>query len=106
MMILIALIGFIFSLIISGLIIFVSTKLLGEKEGFDTAIIAAFIGAILFGAIAIFLGTGWIAGLIGWIAWLLAIGNLYKIGWLKSFLVSVIIWCLTTILGLIIQLLA
>lgn len=106
MAILTAFIGFLISLIISGLIIFISTKMLGEKEGLGTAILTAFIGAILFSIVAIFLGTGWIAGLIGWIAWLLAIGSLYHIGWLKSFLVSIVIWFFTMVLSWIISLLA
>ena len=106
MMVLTTLIGFLISLIISGLIIFISTKILGEDKGLGTAILTAFIGAILFSIVAIFLGTGWIAGLIGWIAWLLAISSLYNIGWLKSFLISVIIWFFTIVLSWIISLLA
>lgn len=105
MVILAALIGFFISLIISGLIIFISTKILGEDEGFGTAILAAFIGSILFSIVAIFLGTGWIASLIGWVAWLLAIGSLYHIGWIKSFFVSILIWFFTMILGWIISIL-
>lgn len=105
MVILTGLISFLWSLIISGIIIFISTKLMGEDEGFGTAIFAAFIGALLFGIVAIFLGTGWIAGLVGFIVWLIAIGSLYQIGWLKSFLISMIIWFFTILLGLIMSIL-
>ncbi|MDD5086755.1 MAG: hypothetical protein PHV16_03290 [Candidatus Nanoarchaeia archaeon] len=93
-----ALIGFLISLIISAIIIYLAAKLFGEKEGFGTAILAAFIGAIIFAIVSYFLG-GWIASVIGGIAWLIALGSLYKMGWLKAFVVAVVIWIFAAIVS-------
>jgi len=95
------LIGFFISLLISGLIIFLATKLMGEQEGFGTAIMVAFAGTIIFTLASFFLGTGWIAGLIGLIAWLIALGSFYNISWIKSLIISIVIWIFTVILSLI-----
>jgi uncharacterized membrane protein YvlD (DUF360 family) len=94
-----ALISFLISLVISSVIIYLSAKLLSEKEGFGTAILTAFIGAIIFALVSYFLGSGWIASLIGGVAWLIALGSLYKMGWLKSFVVAVVIWIFATIVS-------
>jgi hypothetical protein len=42
---------FVISLLISAIIIFIVTKIFGEKEGFGTALLAAFVGAILYTAL-------------------------------------------------------
>ena len=97
-----ALIGFLISLVISAVIIYLATKLLGEKEGFGTAMLAALIGTIIFAIVSYFLGLGWIAGLIGGIAWLLALGTLYNIGWIKAFVIAVVIWIFTIIVSWVI----
>ena len=47
------LIVFLVSLVISAIIIYVVTKIFGEKEGFGTAILTAFIGAIIYAATTI-----------------------------------------------------
>ena len=93
------LIGFLISLVLSGVIIYIATKLFGEKEGFGTAILAALIGAIIFALVSYFIGIGWIAVLISGIAWLIALGSLYKIGWLKSLGIAIVIWVFTTIVS-------
>ncbi|MFH1850666.1 MAG: hypothetical protein ABH879_10910 [archaeon] len=98
--------GFLISLIISAIIIYLAAKLLGEKEGFDTAIAASFIGAIIFALVSYLLGVGWIAALVGGLAWLIALGSLYKMGWLKSFFVAVAIWVFATIVSLILPTIA
>ena len=95
------LIAFILSLIISAIIIYLVTKLFGEEEGFTTALLTAFIGAIIYGIVYYFFGIGWVAALIGGIAWLIALSNLYKIGWLKSFFVAIVIWIFSMIINLI-----
>lgn len=94
------LIGFLISLVISAFVIYLAAKLLGEKEGFGTAMWAALAGAIIF-AIASNFTVGWVASLIGGIAWLIALGSLYKIGWLKSFAVAVVIWVFASIASLV-----
>ena len=93
------LLGFLISLVISAIIIFLATKLFGETEGFGTAILAALIGSIIFAITNYFIGIGWVAALIGGIAWLIALGSLYKIGWLKSLAIAVVVWVFATIVG-------
>src|SRR3989339_1651867 len=95
------LLGFLISLVISGVIIFVATKLFGEEEGFGTAIWAALSGAVIFAIVSYFIGTGLIATIIGGIAWLIALGSLYNIGWIKSFVVAVVIWFFTNVVRVV-----
>lgn len=94
------LLTFVIQLIISTLIIFVVTKLLGEKEGIGTAVLAAFIGTVIYSAAYYVLGTGLIAAIIGGIVWLLALQYLYTIGWLKSLAIAVIVWIIAVIVGI------
>ncbi len=101
-----SLIGFIVSLIVSSLVIFIATKIFGEQEGFSTAILAAFIGAIIYSFAHYFLGAGNIANLIGGIAWVIALASLYDIGWLKSFIIAIVIWGLANIVGILLPTIA
>jgi hypothetical protein len=94
------LLTFVIQLIISTLIIFVVTKLLGEKEGILTAVLAAFIGTVIYTAASYILGTGLIAAIIGGIVWLLALQHLYTIGWLKSLAIAVMVWIIAVIVGI------
>ena len=93
---------FLISLVISAIIIYAVTKIFGEKEGFGTAILAAFIGAIIYAAAYYFLKPelGWLASLIGGIAWLLALGYLYGVGLLKALGIAIIIWIIAAIVGI------
>lgn len=86
------LIGFLVSLAISTIIIYVITKLFGETEGLSTALGAAFIGALIYGITYYFIGSGLWASVFAGVAWLIALGSLYKMGWLKSFVVAAVIW--------------
>ncbi len=100
------LLGFLISLVISAIIIFLAARILGEKEGFGTAVFAAFIGAIIFALVSYFLGVGWIAALVGGLAWLIALGSLYKIGWMKAFVIAVVIWIIATLVSLVLPTIA
>ena len=93
---------FLISLIISAIIIYIVTKIFGEKEGFGTALLAAFIGAIIYAAAYYFLKPelGWLASLIGGIAWLIALGFLYGIGWLKALGIALIVWVIAAVVGI------
>lgn len=91
--------AFIIALIISTLVIYVVTKLFGETEDIKTALIAAVIGTVIYAVVYFLMGHGLIAAIIGGIAWLIALRALYKIGWLKSLAIAVIIWILTSIVG-------
>ena len=95
------LIVFLISLVISAIIIYIVTKIFGEKEGFGTALLAAFIGAIIYAAAYYFLRPelGWLASLIGGIAWLIALGYLYSIGWMKAIGIAIIVWIIATVVS-------
>ncbi|MFY9800269.1 MAG: hypothetical protein WAK10_03380 [Methanoregula sp.] len=93
------LLTFVVALIISTIIIFVIAKLFGEKEGITTAFFAALIGTAVYTIIYYVLGQGLIAAFIAGIVWLLALQKLYTIGWLKSLLIAVVVWILTSVVG-------
>lgn len=98
-MVLFGILSFLISLAISAVIIYLATKMLGENKGLGTAMFVALIGSIIFGI----LGGGWIASLIGGIAWLIALGSLYNIGWLKSLAVAVVIWFFSAIVSFVLS---
>jgi hypothetical protein len=92
-------VAFIIALVISTLIIYVVTKLFGEKEDIKTALIAALIGTVIYAVVYFLIDRGLIAAIIAGIAWLIALRMLYKIGWLKSLAIAAIIWILASIVG-------
>jgi hypothetical protein len=96
-----SIVHFIIGLIISSIIIFIVTKLFGEKEGIKTAFVTAIIGSIIYGITYFLFGSGLLAAIVGGIAWLLSLKWLYRIGWLKSIVVAVIIWVITSIVGIL-----
>ncbi len=95
------LIGFLISLGISAIIIYLAAKVLKEKEGFGTAMLAALSGAMISALVSYFIGVGWVATLIGGVAWLIALSSLYKISWLKSLVITMVIWIIATIASLV-----
>jgi hypothetical protein len=97
---------FVISLVISAIIIYIVTKIFGEKEGFGTALLAAFVGAIIytavyyiFGSITELAGLRWVASILGGIGWLIALRFLYSIGWLKALGIAIIVWIIAAIVG-------
>jgi len=97
---------FILSLIISAIIIYIVTKIFGETEGFGTALLAAFVGTVIYTAlyyvfsnISDLTGLRWVASIIGGIGWLIALRFLYSIGWLKAFGLAIVIWIISAIVG-------
>jgi pilus assembly protein TadC len=46
-----------------------------------------------------FLGNGLMAAIMGGLFWLLALKALYKMGWIKSLVIAVLIWILATVVG-------
>jgi L-lactate permease len=92
---------FVISLLISAIIIYIVTKIFGEKEGFGTAILAAFIGTIIYTVAYYFLRPelGWLASLIGGLGCLLALRFLYSIGWLKALGLAILIWIISAVVG-------
>ncbi|MFH0949071.1 MAG: hypothetical protein V1802_01135, partial [Candidatus Aenigmatarchaeota archaeon] len=95
----IVVLNFVFSMVVSTIIIYIVTKILGEKEGLGTAVLTALIGAIIYTGAYFFLGTGLLAAVVGGIAWLIALGSLYKIGWLKSLLIAIVVWIVISLLS-------
>jgi len=95
----VVLIGFLISLIVSAIIIYAVTGLFGEDEGAGTALVAAFIGAIIYGLAYFFLGNGLLAAVLGGIGWVIALGSLYDIGWLKAAVIAVFVWLIATVVS-------
>lgn len=96
---------FVIALIVSAVIIYIVTKLFGETEDIKTAFIAALVGTVLYTIVYYFLGQGLIAAFIAGIGWLLALKQLYEIGWLKALIIAVVIWIITSIVGMILPVL-
>ena len=94
-------ISFVIGLIISTIVIFIVTRLFGEKEGLKTAFITAVIGTVIYTIAYFLLGNGLLAAVAGGIAWLLSLRWLYKIGWIKSIIIAVIIWIISSIVGIL-----
>lgn len=92
---------FVIGVIISSVIIYIVTKLSGEKEGIKTAIITALIGAIVYSIAYFLLGNGFWAAIAGGFVWLLTLKALYNIGWLKAFVIAFIVWIATAITGIL-----
>ncbi len=93
---------FIIGIIVSTAIIYIITKLFGERGDIKTAFIAAIIGTIVFTVVYALLGRGLVPGALGAIAWLLALKSLYKMDWIKAIVVAVIIWVVASLVGSII----
>ena len=87
-------------LVVSTLLIYVITKLLGEKEGIKTAFFAVLLGSIMFGIVSYIFGNGIFAAAVGGIIWLISLKWLYGAGWLKAILIAVVIWIVVSIVGI------
>jgi uncharacterized membrane protein YvlD (DUF360 family) len=92
---------FLIGLVISTIIIFIVTRLFGERESVKIAFITAVIGAVIYTVIYYLLGNGLVAAIVGGIVWLMSLKWLYKMGWLKSILVAVIIWIIASVVGVL-----
>ena len=92
---------FVVGLVISTVIIYITTKLFGQKEGIGRAFVTAIIGAAVYSIAYFIFGTGWNAAIVGGFVWLLALRGLYDIGWLRAFVIAVIVWIAATIVGLL-----
>lgn len=90
---------FLISLLVSAIIIYIVTRLFGENRGIGRAIMTAIIGTIVYTAAYYLIETGWIAAIAAGIVWLIALGSLYKMGFLKSLVIAFVIWICATIIG-------
>jgi hypothetical protein len=93
---------FVIGLVISTVIIYIVTKLFGEKEGIKHAFAAALIGSAVYGVVYFIFGQGFLAAVIGGIVWLLALKALYSFGWIKAFIIAAIIWIISGLVGFIV----
>jgi hypothetical protein len=93
---------FVIGLVISTVIIYIVTRLFGEKEGIKHAFAAAFIGSAVYSVVYFIFGHGFLAAVIGGIVWLLALKALYRFGWMRAFIIALIIWIISGIVGLIV----
>lgn len=91
--------AFVIGLIISTAIIWIITKVLGEREGLGTALLAAIIGTVVYTVAYYFLGSGLLPAVAAGIVWLLVLKALYNIGWLKALLIALLIWIVTALVG-------
>jgi uncharacterized membrane protein len=92
---------FLIGLFISTVIIYLVTKLFGEREGIGKAFVTAIVGTIVYTVAYYLIGNGLIAAIVAGIVWLIALGSLYKIGWIKSLVIAIIIWICAAIIGIL-----
>lgn len=100
------LLTFVVALIISTVIIYYVAGFFGAKDSLTTALLAALVGTAVYTIFYYVLGSGLIGGVVAGIVWLLALQKLYSIGWLKAFVIAVVIWILTSVAGLFLPVLA
>ena len=90
---------FLVGLLISTVVIYLITFILGQRRGIKLALFAAIVGSIVYGITYAILGNGFLSAVLGGIAWLLALKTIYRMSWLKSLIVAVIVWIITTAIG-------
>ena len=93
-----SIIFFLAGLVISTVVIYLVTLLLGRRRSIKLAIFTAVIGLIVYGIAYILLGNGFLSAVLGGIAWLLALKSIYRISWLKALIVAVITTAISTFL--------
>ena len=59
-----------------------------------------FFDQIITSLVTVFTGF-LLASLIAGIAWLFALGSMYKIGWIKALMISAVIWIITAIVSMV-----
>ncbi|MEA3190070.1 MAG: hypothetical protein QOD77_652 [Thermoplasmata archaeon] len=86
-------VGFLVVLLLTALFIYFAAKLLGETEGYGTALVVALVGGILANLVSYF-----VAGLLGLIlavvVWALVAAAAYHTRWLKGLLIGFLAWVL------------
>lgn len=90
---------FLVGLLISTVVIYLITLILGQRRGIKLALFAAIVGSIVYGITYAIFGNGFLSAVLGGIAWLLALKTIYRMSWLKSIIVAVIVWIITTAIG-------
>ncbi len=83
----------------STLIIYMATKLFGQSEGMDAALPAALIGAIVYAVTYLVVGHGLYAALISGFVWLFALSTMYRMSFLRSVGVALVVWVVAALVG-------
>lgn len=95
----ITIVGFLVAWLVSTIVIFFVTKLFGQTEGFGKALLAALIGTVIYIIAYFLLGNGLLAAVVAGLVWLLTLQVLYKIGWVRSLIIAIIIWIVAAVIG-------
>ena len=93
---------FVISLVISTVIIYFITKVLGEREGIKYAFLAAISGSIIYGIFNNLIGNNIVTSIIGGAIWFFALKIIYRMKWLKTLLITFIIWIVASLVGILI----
>jgi hypothetical protein len=90
---------FIVGLVISTIIIYLTTKLFGQKEGIGRAFVTALIGTVIYFVVYYIFGNGLLSAVVGGIIWLIALKMVYNIRWFKAFVIAAVVWIAATVIG-------
>ena len=90
---------FLVGLLISTVVIYLVTFLLGQRRSIKLALFTAIIGSIVYGISYAIIGNGFLSAVLGGLAWLLSLKTIYRMGWLRALIVAVIVWIITAIIG-------
>jgi len=86
-------------LLISTVVIYLVTFILGQRRGIKLAFLTAIIGSVVYGLTDALLGNDLFSAVLVGLAWLLALKTIYRMSWLKALIVAVIVWIITTAIG-------
>jgi hypothetical protein len=92
---------FIIGLTVSTVVIYFVSLYVGTKKGLKIAIVTAITGSVIYAIAYFLLGNGILAAILGGITWLLALRGFYKIGWIHALIMAIIIWIITSIIGIL-----
>ena len=95
---------FVIGLVVSTIVIYFVSRFVGTKRGLKVAFFTAIIGSLIYATVYYLVGNGLLAAVLGGIAWLLALKGLYKIGWIHALIMAIIIWIITSLVGVLLPL--
>jgi len=78
---------FVAGLVITTVIIYVATHLMGERGDWGRAIVTALIGYLIYYIFYTIVG-GFLGALLGFLVWLWALRSIYRIAWIRSFITA------------------
>ena len=92
---------FVIGLVVSTIVIYFVSRFVSTKRGLKVAFFTALIGSLIYATVYFLVGNGLVAAVLGGIAWLLALKGLYKIGWIHALIMAIIIWIITSLVGVL-----